>query len=87
MTTMIGMTTGSNSFSKQESDLAMGILDAFFCFLGLSTVFLGVWIDGFSMFFAGLLIISLLMGVAASVRFSREKDIADDTVAEPWLTH
>ena len=85
-TTMIGMTTGNDSFSQQESNFAMGLVDAICCFLGMSTVFLGVWIDGISIFFAMLFVISLFMGLASFVRFSRERDIADDTVGEPWRT-
>ena len=84
---MIGMTTGNDSFSQQESNFAMGLVDAICCFLGMSTVFLGGRSEGVRVFFAMLFMVSLFMGLASFVRFSRERDIADDTVGEPWRTH
>lgn len=85
--TTIGMTIGNNLISREESNFGLGVVDAICCFLGLLTVFLGVWIEGINLFFGVLFLISVFMGMAASVRLTRERDIAEDNVPEPWQTH
>ena len=87
MTTMIGMTIGNDLLSREESNFGLGVVDIICCFLGLITVFLGVWIDGFSVFFAVLFLLSVFMGVAGWMRLSRERDMSDNNVPEPWQTH
>lgn len=86
-TTMIGMTIGNDLLSREESNFGLGVVDAICCFLGLLTVFLGVWIDGISLFFVGLFLLSAFMGVAGWIRLSRERDMSDNNVPEPWQTH
>ena len=85
--TTIGMTTGIDLLSSEESNFGMGVVDAICCVLGLLTVFLGVWIEGISLFFVLLFLIYIFMGLASSIRLTRERDIADDNVPEPWQTH
>ena len=75
------------SFSESESNFAMGVVDAMFCFLGILTSILGMWIDGFSVFMAGILTISILLGFASYVRFTRERDMSKSDIGSPWRTH
>lgn len=74
------------SFSDSEKNFAMGVVDSIMCFLGLLTGGLGMWIDGLNVFFVFLIFISVLMGVAASVRFSRERNMSTSDLPSPWRT-
>lgn len=74
------------SFSDSEKNFSMGVVDSIMCFLGLLTGGLGMWIEGPSIFFVFLISISLLMGVAASVRFSRERNMSKSDLPSPWRT-